>query len=210
MRYQDLVIKDGKFIGKFNELYKRYKDPWLSLKKNKDHGRLKYNLIIQSCLDIRKNFKLKKCSTMEIGCGYPQISDKLLKLKFDTYCTDISEEVILKSKKKYPKLKKKIFNADINDFYLYRRINPKIYIMSEISWYVLPKLKNFIKFFKSRKNCFLIHSLATYEKKKQKYGKNYFYDSKSIMKFFNLKYISHGDFKDLNGDRSSFFIAKSD
>ena len=33
--YQDLVIKDGIFIGKFNKLYEQYSDPWNLLRKNK-------------------------------------------------------------------------------------------------------------------------------------------------------------------------------
>ena len=32
--YQDLVIKNGKFIGKFNDLYQNFNDPWLSMEKN--------------------------------------------------------------------------------------------------------------------------------------------------------------------------------
>ena len=27
-RYQDYVIKDGKFIGKFEEMYQKFEDPW--------------------------------------------------------------------------------------------------------------------------------------------------------------------------------------
>ena len=27
-RYQDYVIKDGKFIGKFEEMYQKFDDPW--------------------------------------------------------------------------------------------------------------------------------------------------------------------------------------
>ncbi len=27
-RYQDYVIKDGKFIGRFEEMYQKFEDPW--------------------------------------------------------------------------------------------------------------------------------------------------------------------------------------
>ena len=36
MKYQDFVIKDGKFIGQFEEMYKNVSDPWKLLSKNKN------------------------------------------------------------------------------------------------------------------------------------------------------------------------------
>ena len=35
MKYLDYVIKDGKFIGQFEEMYKNVSDPWKLLSKNK-------------------------------------------------------------------------------------------------------------------------------------------------------------------------------
>ena len=28
MKYQDLVIKDGKFVGEFEKMYQEFSDPW--------------------------------------------------------------------------------------------------------------------------------------------------------------------------------------
>ena len=28
MKYQDLVIKDGKFVGEFEKMYQEFDDPW--------------------------------------------------------------------------------------------------------------------------------------------------------------------------------------
>jgi hypothetical protein len=33
MRYQDYVIKSGKFVGKFEEMYSKFSDPWNLLQK---------------------------------------------------------------------------------------------------------------------------------------------------------------------------------
>ena len=208
--YQDLVIKNGKFVGKFNYLYQNFNDPWFSIKKNRKHGKLKFNLLINLFLNLVDKFKLKKCKIVEIGCGYPQITNELTKKKFDAYGIDISSVAIQKAKKKYPNLKKKLFCSDINNFKLYDEIRPNIYIMSEVTWYVLPKLKKFLKFFKKQKNSFLIHSLAIYDKGDQKYGTEYFVDHDSIKKYFKLNYIASGYIDDLNNDKSSFFVAKSD
>ena len=42
MKYQDLVIKNGKFIGKFDEMYRTFKDPWNLIKNNKKNQNLNY------------------------------------------------------------------------------------------------------------------------------------------------------------------------
>ena len=97
MKYQDYVIKDGKFVGKFEEMYKKISDPWNLLKKNKKTNNLNYQVIYDYCEQIRSSKKLK---ILEIGCGFPQISYELYIRKFKVYGTDISSTVIKKSKKK--------------------------------------------------------------------------------------------------------------
>ena len=91
MKYQDFVIKNGKLIGKFDEMYQKFPDPWNLLKKNKLSQNINYQIILNYCNQIKKASKM---ITLEIGCGYPQISNELNKNKFKAYGTDISETVI--------------------------------------------------------------------------------------------------------------------
>ena len=206
LKYQDLVIKDGKFVGKFEEMYQKFSDPWNLLKKNKLDGgdNLNYKIIYDYCKKLKQK---KKLTTLEIGCGFPQISNELLKNGFKIYGTDISETVIRKSKKKYPKLKNNLFVSNFLNFSLYEKLNPDIIILSDITWYILPELKKFIKWYKGlKKEVYLIHSLAVYGKNKQKYGKEYFYDLNSIKSFFKLKYLSSGHIKNIGNDKQTFFL----
>jgi SAM-dependent methyltransferase len=206
LKYQDLVIKDGKFVGKFDEMYQKFSDPWNLLKNNKldGTGNLNYNMIYNYCNKLKQK---KKLTTLEIGCGFPQISNQLLKNGFKVYGTDISETVIGKSKKKYPKLKNNLFVSNFLNFSLYEKLNPDIIIFSGITWYILPELKQFIKWYKGiKKEVYLIHSLAVYGKNKQKYGKEYFYDLKSIKSFFKLKYLSSGYIENIGEDKNTFFL----
>jgi len=205
LKYQDLVIKDGKFVGKFEEMYQKFSDPWNLLKKNKlDGGNLNYKIIYDYCKKLKQK---KKLTTLEIGCGFPQISNELLKNGFKVYGTDISETVIRKSKKKYPKLKNNLFVSNFLNFSLYEKLNPDIIILSDITWYILPELKKFIKWYKGlKKEVYLIHSLAVYGKDKQKYGKEYFYDLSSIKSFFKLKYLSLGYIENISNDKHTFFL----
>mgnify|MGYP001369433420 CR=1 FL=1 len=206
IKYQDFVIKDGKFVGKFDEMYQKFSDPWNLLKKNKLVGgsNLNYKIIYNYCNQLKQK---KKLTTLEIGCGFPQISNQLLKDGFKVYGTDISETVIRKSKKKYPKLKNILFVSNFLNFSLYEKLNPDIIILSDITWYILPELKHFIKWYKGlKKEVYLIHSLAVYGKNKQKYGKEYFYDLNSIKSFFKLKYLSSGYIENIGKDGHTFFL----
>lgn len=206
LKYQDLVIKDGKFVGKFDEMYQKFSDPWNLLKSNKldGAGNINYKIIYDYCNKLKQK---KKLTTLEIGCGFPQISNQLLKDGFKVYGTDISENVIGKSKKKYPKLKNNLFVSNFLNFSLYKKLNPDIVILSDITWYILPELKQFIKWYKGlKKEVYLIHSLAVYDKNKQKYGKEYFYDLKSIKSFFKLKYLSSGYIENIGEDKHTFFL----
>tara|TARA_Y100001958_G_C21206151_1_gene532223 strand:- start:169 stop:819 length:651 start_codon:yes stop_codon:yes gene_type:complete len=207
MKYQDLVIKDGKFVGKFEEMYQKFSDPWNLLKKNKLKSNLNYKIIYNYCNQLKQK---KKLTTLEIGCGFPQISYELFKKGFNVYGTDISETVVRKSKKKYPKIKNNLFVSNFLNFSLYEKLNPDIIILSDITWYILPELKKFIKWYKNlKKKTYLIHSLAVYEKNKQKYGKKYFHDLKSIKSFFNLKYLSSGFIENVGENKHAFFLANN-
>ena len=207
MKYQDYVIKNGKFVGRFDEMYQKISDPWKLIKKNKKNKNLNYQIIYNYCEQLNLP---KKSKILEIGCGYPQISDELFKRGFKVYGTDISKTVIKKSKKKYPKLKNNLFVSSFLNFNLYEKIKPDIIILSDISWYVLPELKYFIKWFKKFKSrIYLIHSLAVYGQNKQKYGKEYFYDLNSLKSYFNLNYLSSGYFENIDGDKHTFFLASN-
>ena len=76
--------------------------------------------------------------------------------------------------------------------------------------YKLPNIKKFLNWFKKlNKKTYLIHSLSIYSKNKQKYGKKYFCDTKSMLKFFNLEYLNITSVKhSIRGDgKQIFFLA---
>jgi SAM-dependent methyltransferase len=210
MKYQDFVIKNGKFIGKFEEMYKKFPDPWKLLKNNSNSQNINYQIIYNYCEKVRYLKRKKKLITLEIGCGYPQITYSLFKKGFKSFGTDISETVITKSKKKYSKIRDKLFVSEFDNLKLYEKINPDIIIFSDISWYILPELKKFLKWFKKiNKKTYLIHSLAIYEKNVQSYGKDYFYDMQTIKNFFNLKFLSQVEIKNLDNDWHTIFLASN-
>jgi SAM-dependent methyltransferase len=201
-KYRDFIIKNGRFIGKFEEMYQKISDPWNTLKIYKSGLNLNYQVILNYCEQIR----FSKTKTLEIGCGYPQISYELYKKKFTVYGTDISKTVIEKSKKKYPELKNNLYVSNFLNFSLYEKIKPDIIILSNISWYILPELKKFIEWYKNlKKKTYLIHSLTVYAKR-QKYGKEYFHDLNTIKSYFKLNYLSYGYIKNIDSNLQTFFL----
>jgi 2-polyprenyl-3-methyl-5-hydroxy-6-metoxy-1,4-benzoquinol methylase len=203
-KMHEFTIYNGKMIGDFEGLYKEFKDPFLQSKKEKFETSKK--AIINYCELIKdKNKRKKKLITLEIGCGFGQLTKNLSKLGFDSIGSDVSKTAIKKAKINN---KCKFYTSDFSNYKLYLKINPDIIIMSEITWYVLPKLKDFIEFIKKNfKNKYLIHTLAIYYPGQQKYGKEYFTNLKGILDFFNLKYIEYGE-KWNSEEGRTFFLAK--
>ena len=200
----EFTICNGKMVGDFEGLYKKFKDPFLQSKKEKFETSKK--AIINYCELIKDKYKgKKKITTLEIGCGFGQLTKNLSKLGFNSIGTDISGTAIKKAK---INTKCRFYTSDFSNYELYLKINPDIIIMSEISWYILPRLKNFIKFIKKNfENKYLIHTLAIYYPGQQKYGKEYFKNLRGILDFFNLEYIEYGEKWNCTEGRT-FFLAK--
>ena len=100
MAYQDYVIKDGKFIGKFEEMYQDYEDPWVRSKETE----VSYNNKHDTYHTI-KRFELR--NVLEVGCGLGHFTNKLASSCPDTKFTgmDISETAINKATANYASLK---------------------------------------------------------------------------------------------------------
>ena len=58
IKYQDYVIKDGKFVGEFDEMYKKFSDPWNLLKINKLDHALNYKMIYNYCNQLKQKKKI--------------------------------------------------------------------------------------------------------------------------------------------------------
>ena len=202
--YQDYVIKDGRLIGEFEKMYKECVDPWDQT--SRERYQASKALIINAC--NRLKFENECCKTLEIGCGYANLSTKLFNLGFEVYATDISPTAIEEAKKINGNIN--LYVSGFSEYKLYKEISPDIFIMSEISWYILPEISKFIKYIKKyHKGNYLIHSLATYSSDIQQYGKEYFHDMNSILDYFNLDYLEYGEVYDKreSGPRT-FFVAK--
>ena len=205
-RYQDSVIKDGRLVGEFDQMYQDHDDPWEQTIREKFSSEKAIALnwcekLNDSCADPLK--------VIELGCGLGLFTNKLAKHGFNVLGTDVSETAIQKAQNKHVSCQFK--TADILDFHIYDEFRPDVFVMAEITWYVLEKLDSFLNYLRSEfKGCYLIHLLTTYPEGVQQYGKNYFGNLKEIMSYYKLNYIEFGEttYNELDGCKRTYFLAQ--
>lgn len=90
--YHDYVIKDGKLIGKFEEMYQDCSDPW-------HQGAKQDRKEITIMFKMLKGRKFSKI--LELGCGHGHIANKLLVFGH-VLGLDISPTSIKKARNMYP------------------------------------------------------------------------------------------------------------
>jgi|ETNmetMinimDraft_28_1059901.scaffolds.fasta_scaffold15730_2 SAM-dependent methyltransferase len=183
MKYQDFVIKDGKFVGEFEKMYQQFEDPWDQTKK----GYVENSISRQIVCNYINYFQIN--SIVEFGCGLGKTTNFIYEnTGIDILGVDISETSIKKSKMTYPKLKFQV--NDIDNIYEYKDYD--CYFFSEITWYILEdnKIDKIFEIMKnSLKGKYFIHNLVFY-KGQQKYGLDYFSTLDQFIEFCPFKLLS--------------------
>ena len=195
MKYQDLVIKDGKFVGEFEKMYQEFSDPW-----NQSVEVHYSSLSRRSVCYFLEKFDIN--SIVEWGCGLGKTVNYIKEntgKDVDILGIDISKTAIDKAKNLYPKLDFKVDN--ILNISQYNNFDCMFF--SEITWYLLEDKKmdkifnTMSKNFKG-KNKFFIHNLAFYKDGIQQYGNDYFTNLDEFIEFcpFELLEKVQVDLKD--------------
>jgi len=170
--YHDYVIKDGQFIGKFDEMYSEFTDPWMQSSQPNKYSRMAGIIHL-------KNFGIK--SVLECGCGLGYYAQWI---KNETQITpksvDLSPVAIEKAKTLFPDLDFEVadITKDLAQYKAYEAV-----LLSEIVWYILPDLKGiFEELSKSFKGKYLMVNQVFY-KGSQKYGTEYFTNLDEFIKY---------------------------
>jgi SAM-dependent methyltransferase len=161
--YHDYVIKDGKFIGSFNEMYSEFDDPWMQSKQPNPYSR-------SAGIWHLKNFGID--SVLECGCGLGYYSNWIHK---DTgiipTAVDLSPQAVHKARVLFPHLRFEV--ADVTKE-LAKYKGHSCVLFAELIWYVLPDLKAIFDVLKRdfSGKYFLVNQV--FYKGTQKYGTEYF------------------------------------
>jgi len=169
--YHDYVIKDGQFIGGFEDMYKACDDPWMQSSQPNKYSRMAGILHL-------KNFNIQ--NVLECGCGLGYYADWIHKETGITpKSVDISDTSIARARELFPHLDFTV--ADITRELTKFKVVDCI-MFSEIIWYILPSLKSM---FDTMKNDFKGKHLLVnqvFYKGTQQYGNEYF---TSLPEFIN-------------------------
>ena len=201
-RYQDYVIKDGKFVGQFEEMYKEFDDPWHQSEVfSKDGTIQKFSFSRNATVGIIKKYGIK--SLVEFGCGLGHTTQYLyrsLSSEINIMGVDISETAIKKAKLSYPHLSFATDNViNIDRYSAYQNV-----LFAEITWYLLEDdliTKVFEKMLAHFKGNYFIHNLVFYHGQ-QKYGNQFFTNLDEFIDFCPFEYIGSVKSDFLNDDTS--------
>ena len=160
--YHDYVIKNGKFIGKFEEMYKNCEDPWHQLKA----------LTHANEIVLWEISKGKFENVLDVGCGLGKFTSLIHKnVRCKVTGIDVSPTAIMRAKKSYPKINFRVFDVK------HDRLQTELYdliIASELFWYVLEKLdfviSNLVNALQVNGTFIIIQQF--YLEGTQKYGRN--------------------------------------
>jgi SAM-dependent methyltransferase len=193
--YEEYIFNKGKFVADFEGLYRDFKDPWGQTEVFESHDTRRF-LALNYCKRIRSEFKDRsQVRVLEIGCGFGHMTDALRLDGFRSVGVDISGEAVKQARSVHPE--SVFFQRSISEVSLLDELRPDIIIMSEVTWYILDDLKEFIdrlsKFSQNKStNTYLIHLLNMYPPDVQKYGTDFFTDLDGILTYFNLEYLEAG------------------
>jgi len=190
-RYQDYVIKDGKFIGKFEEMYRKFDDPWKQSGAAHNENSYARNFAV---LNIRR---LGIPSIVEFGCGLGYYTDMLKCLTgARVKGVDISATAIEKAKKLWPQL----------DFAVDRIQNIKQYadfdavLFAEITWYILDDLDaifgDMLKYLHGK---YFLHNLVFY-KGQQRYGTKFFTNLGEFINYVPFQLVGYAEAATVDDD----------
>ncbi len=168
--YHDYFIKDGKFIGAFEQMYQKVNDPW-------HHGEataIQYDLALY--LIDRWNICSQGGSVLDIGCGKGAFTARLKKqmTAAKILAVDVAPTAIKKAKEKYGQMGIDFRTMDIRKEH--KNINGEfdLIVISQLMWCVLPEFHTIVNYLceNSLKNGgHLLINQAFYKPDVQKYGK---------------------------------------
>ena len=198
-RYQDYVIRDGRLIGEFEQMYRDFDNPWRQNDELQFTSDKAVGLYLLSRLRRRHGVE----RALELGCGLGNYAAEIARTGLQVTGIDVSPSAIEKAALRYPGLD---FRAGaLSDRQLIKDIRPDVVVMSEITWYVLEELRDFIDFLKhGLPDAYLFHTLNTYPPGVQKYGAEFFTNLAGIKDFFGMTYLESGEIFYQGGVRTWF------
>lgn len=186
--YHDYVIKDGKFIGAFEEMYQNIDDPW-------HHGGATAIQCDLALYLINRYSNYDSGSVLDIGCGEGAFTVRIKRQLPNAHilAVDIAPTAIKKAKQKYGNLGIEFQVMDIQKEY--RNISEQfnLIVMSGIMWYILPNFGAIVNYLGEKilkkDDAYLLTSQPFYKPEEQKYGKEIVSTVEDMLNLIDLEVV---------------------
>lgn len=200
-KYSDYVIRDGRLVGEFEQMYRDFSDPWHQMTRERFASE---KAVMLNLLDrLQQRFGVRK--VVEVGSGLGNLTERIAALGLKVVGLDVSETAVSKARGRYSHIPFEV--ARFDDFERLRALAPDAIVMAEVTWYVLNDLREFIAFIERElPHTFLLHSLMTYPPGTQQYGREFFTDLEGILDFFGMRVLESGEVRLAVGGRRTYFL----
>lgn len=182
--YQDYVIKDGRFVGRFEEMYRRFDDPW-----HQRSARHVENSYARS-LTIMNLQRLGVRTLVEFGCGLGYYSNRIhASTGIRVAGIDISETAVTKARTLWPHLSFMVDSVDHVDRYF----EADAILFADVTWYVLPSLNDVFRAMSTGFHGKLFFNNMPFYKGQQQYGTEYFTCLREFIDFVPFELLAYGE-----------------
>jgi len=194
--YHDYVIKDGQFIGRFDEMYQQFDQPWMQDKQPNPYSR-------QAGILHLKQFGIQ--SVLECGSGLGYYSQEIYRQTgIIPQGIELSETAVSRAKTLFPHLS---FTADrVENLARYPQVDAILF--AELTWYVLPQLSDLFAIMAEHfPGKYFINNLVFY-KNTQRYGTEYFTNLREFIDYVPFPVVGYCEAtteKDTTIETSSIF-----
>lgn len=182
MTYHDYVIKNGQFVGRFDEMYKDCEDPWHQSSPESNLLSKPKNIAI---LNMRK-YGVR--SVLEIGSGLGFYSGMIEAAGIKVRGLEISETAVTKAKEQFPNIDFRV--GTVTDLAKHAEFDAILF--AEVTWYILADLaKAYSQMLDTFSGKYFIHNLTFYKGDRQKFGREYFSTFEQFVEHCPFKLIEY-------------------
>ena len=197
--YQDYVIKDGKFIGAFEEMYRDCSDPW--------HQDSTQSLAEDIGLLLLS--KQHYGRVLDVGCGKGRFTNRLKSVtSASVTALDISPTAIRVAKSRYPDIE--FLVADVPPL-RFPDESFDLVVSAELLWYVLPHLSELFaeikRVLKPAGHYLIIQQF--YKSEQQKYGKEIMQTPEDLIEMLPFSLMQHVELDRLSNHKLVTLVGKA-
>jgi SAM-dependent methyltransferase len=166
--YHDYVIKDGQFIGEFEQMYQHVDDPWGCVSKSASL----YNDLL---LALVKHVTPERARILEAGCGLGALAARIQETvpSAQVMACDVSATAIDKARGRYPGIEFFVQDLAALSSTPITAGSLDVVTLSQVLWCVLPQMRDVLREFHRllAPKGVLVVLQQFYDEATQKYGR---------------------------------------